>query len=201
MRGKLLFSTIGVVGLCAISIIVCANAPEKPQKKVVETVAITETVPVETAVPEQATPEPTEAVCEQETESKTPSLIFSRDWDADESYLLAKIAMAEAENQNVEGKMLVICVVLNRTWSREFPNSIKEVIYQPKQFSPIWNGRFDKVEPNEECWEALDMVMAGGWDESQGALYFESKSESTWHERNLQFLFKHGDHYFYKDKE
>ena len=135
-----------------------------------------------------------------ETE-QSESLVYSRDWDADESYLLAKIAMAEAENQDIEGKALVICVVLNRVWSNGFPDNIHDVIYQPKQFSPVSNGRFDMVEPNEECWEALNMVMVDGWDESQGALYFESKSESTWHRDNLKFLFQHGAHLFYTDKE
>lgn len=132
---------------------------------------------------------------------QSESLVYSRDWDAEESYLLAKIAMAEAENQDIEGKALVICVVLNRVWSDSFPDNIHDVIYQPRQFSPVSDGRFDIVEPDEECWKALDMVMADGWDGSQGALYFESKSDSTWHRDNLKFLFQHGAHLFYTDKE
>ena len=99
-----------------------------------------------------------------------------------------------------EGKADVILVVLNRVWSDKFPDSIEEVIYQKNQFSPVSNGRFDKVEPDEDCWEALLMVEHG-WDESQGALYFESESASTWHRNHLQFLFQHGDHMFYTDKE
>ena len=39
------------------------------------------------------------------------------DWDADESEMLARIAMAEAEGEDVEGKALVMLVVLNRVWS------------------------------------------------------------------------------------
>ena len=42
--------------------------------------------------------------------------------------------------------------------------------------------------------------MLDKWDESCGATYFESKSESTWHTDNLRFLFKHGKHYFYEEK-
>lgn len=128
------------------------------------------------------------------------SMIYSMDWDAEESYLLAKIAMAEAEDQDTEGKALVICVVLNRTWSDEFPDSIEKVLYQENQFSPVSNGRFDKVEPDQDCWDALLMVE-NGWDESQGALYFESESASTWHRDHLKFLFQHGDHMFYTGKE
>lgn len=126
------------------------------------------------------------------------SLIKSRDWDTDDSYLLAKIAMAEAEGEDVEGKALVILVVLNRVWTDEFPGTIHDVIYQKNQFSPISNGRFDRVEPDEECYEALEMVMSG-WDESDGALYFESeKSADNWHSRHLEYLFTHGGHRFYK---
>lgn len=126
------------------------------------------------------------------------SLIKSRDWDAEDSYLLAKIAMAEAEGEDVEGKAFVILVVLNRVWTDEFPDTIHDVIYQKSQFSPIADGRFDRVEPNEECYEALEMVMLG-WDKSNGALYFESeKSADNWHSRHLEYLFKHGGHRFYK---
>ena len=131
-------------------------------------------------------------------ETTNNSLIQSKDWDAEDSYLLAKIAMAEAEGGDVEGKALVILVVLNRVWTNEFPGTIHDVIYQKNQFSPISNGRFDRVEPDNECYEALEMVMHG-WDESQGALYFESeKSADNWHSRHLDYLFTHGGHRFYK---
>ena len=117
-----------------------------------------------------------------------------------DEYLLMKIAMAEAEDEDTEGKALVMRVVLNRVKSRGFPDKIKEVIYQDAQFSPVSNGRFDRVEPDEDCRLALNMIQRG-WDESRGALYFESKSKSTWHEDNLRFLFRHGFHYFYTSKE
>ena len=131
-------------------------------------------------------------------ETTNDSLIQSKDLDADDSYLLAKIAMAEAEGEDVKGKALVILVVLNRVRTDEFPDTTHDVIYQKSQFSPIANGRFDRVEPSEECYEALEMVMSG-WDESRGALYFESeKSADNWHSRHLDYLFTHGGHRFYK---
>lgn len=118
-----------------------------------------------------------------------------------ERYLLAKIAMAEAEGESLKGKALVMMVVLNRVWDENFPNTIEDVIYQEKQFSPISDGRWEKVEPDADCWKALQMIQEDCWDESQGALYFESNSESNWHRNNLKYLFKHGNHYFYTDKE
>lgn len=149
---------------------------------------------------EVAGEEPKIETTEEQVELSQSSIIQSRDWDADEAYLLAKIAMAEAEGEDVEGKALVITVVLNRVWSDEFPKTIEEVIYQENQFAPISNGRWDKVEPDQECYEALGMVEMG-WDESQGATYFESRNDSDWHQNNLEFLFQHGGHYFYRDKE
>lgn len=139
---------------------------------------------------------------EESEEAPHQSLVASRDWDAEEAYLLAKIAMAEAEGEDTEGKALVIMVVLNRAWSDKFPDSIEEVIMQRKQFSVTQEGgRWWTVEPNEDCCKALDMVMTEQWDKSQGALYFESKGKSTWHQNHLEYLFQHGNHYFYKEKE
>lgn len=118
-----------------------------------------------------------------------------------ERYLLAKLAMAEAEDEDTEGKALVMRVVLNRVMDSGFPGTIEEVIFQPGQFSPISNGRFDRVEPDADCWEALDLITMDQWDSSFGATYFESKSNSTWHSENLEFLFQHGRHYFYKGRK
>ena len=122
-------------------------------------------------------------------------------WTSYEGYLLARIAMAEAESEDTECKALVILTVLNRVGSDSFPDSIEEVIFQKGQFSPISNGRWDRVEPDKDCWAALDLVESG-WDESQGALYFEaSKDHDTWHSRNLVKLFEHGVTTFYTEDD
>ena len=129
------------------------------------------------------------------------------EWSTYETYILAKLAMAEAESEGVEGKALVMLVVLNRVWSDRFPNTIEEVIFQRTgnggwQFSPLQEGgRWYTTEPDQECREALELIQVEKWDESQGALYFESAGKSDWHRRNLEFLFQYGNHYFYTDKE
>ncbi len=204
MKKKFVFSVAIVMTLAALSAVVFASslygmpADEiSEQSTVSETAAITQ--PETTAEPKLTAEEDFK---EKPTEEPYQSIIASMDWDADESYLLAKLAMAEAESEDTEGKALVMLVVLNRVWNdEEFPDTIEKVIYQPGQFSPISNGRFDRVEPDEDCWAALDLIMQDKWDESHGATYFESKSESTWHSENLTFLFRHGKHYFYKDRE
>ena len=137
-----------------------------------------------------------------ETSTEAPAAVQderSRDWGADDKYLLARIAMAEAEDQDTEGKALVMCVVLNRVRDDSFPGTIRDIIFEKNQFSPIFDGRWDRVEPNKDCYKALEMVEQG-WDESQGATYFEAtQSQSTWHSRNLQKLFEHQDTSFYKE--
>lgn len=124
------------------------------------------------------------------------------DFDANDAYLLEKIAMTEAESEDTEGKALVMLVVLNRVWDTRFPDTIEEVIMQDGAFTPVSNGRYDKVEPDADCMKAMELITVEHWDESQGALYFEKASdESTWHSRNLQKLFTHGAHTFYTEKE
>lgn len=128
-----------------------------------------------------------------------PEFTYSKDWSSQESYLLAKIAMAEAEGCNTQTKTLIIMSVLNRVWSDEFPDTIKDVIFQENQFSPIDNGRWDRVEPNEDCYEAVRIVMEAKYDYSGGATYFEScDDEDNWHSRNLEFLYESEGIRFYK---
>lgn len=157
----------------------------------------TQAAPMPTITP-QPTTEP-----QFEPDLSKPSL----DWGVEDSYLLAKIAMAEAEGEGVEGKAMVIMVVLNRVWAEGFPDSIKDVIFgynEQKdiyQFSPVMpGGRWWTTEPDEECYEALRIIMVKKWDESEGALYFEAtyNGEDTWHSENLEYIKTVGNHNFYK---
>lgn len=118
-----------------------------------------------------------------------------------DAYLLAKIAMAEAEGEDTIGKALVIRTILNRVESDNayFPDTVSEVIFQKDAFTPTKNGRYAAVEPNVDCYAALELVKEG-WDESYGALYFErNTTKETWHTENLTKLFVHGNHTFYTE--
>lgn len=156
---------------------------ETEQEPVIDAVAVTSAGILEFSGKETSR-EVNVLVPEPETEQ-------SSEHDAEDSYLLAKLAMAEAEGEDTEGKALVILVVLNRVQSEGFPDTVEDVILE--------GGRWYKVEPDEDCYKALELVMLENWDKSEGALYFESRSDSTWHQNHLQFLFQHGNHYFYKE--
>lgn len=144
--------------------------------------------------------DPSSAETSETTQASVyPAFSYSKDWDAEESYLLAKVAMTEAESESVKGKELVIMVVLNRVASDEFPDTIKEVIFQKNQFKSVSNGRWNKVEPDADCWAAVEAVMQAKYDYSEGALYFEScKNSDDWHSKNLEFLYQFENHKFYK---
>lgn len=123
-------------------------------------------------------------------ETGDESLIASRDWDAEESYMLMKIAMAEAEGESVEGKALVMLVVLNRVWSDGFPNTIEEVIFEPGQFSPVVEGgRYYTTEPDSECREALELVMKGG-TKATGHCTLRAAKTVVGIARTLNFFFR-----------
>ena len=128
-----------------------------------------------------------------------------REWDSEDDYLLAKLAMTEAEGCTVQCKTLVIMTVLNRVESEQFPDSVKEVIFQYDegkglyQFSCVGNGRWDKAEPDQDCYEAVFAVKNSTYDYSGGALYFEScNEEDNWHSRSLEYLYQCDELRFYK---
>lgn len=69
--------------------------------------------------------------------------------------LMARVVEAEAGNQGLLGKRMVVDVILNRARDKDFPNTIAEVIYQKNAFSVINNGMYERVEISEETWDAV----------------------------------------------
>lgn len=159
--------------------------------------------PSANVLPEISSNECEEVVFEQD-DVNTVENTYSRNLSENDMYLLAKLAMAEAEGESFETKLKVILVVLNRVESEKayFPDTIEEVIFQKRngvyQFTPIGGGRWNKVEPNEECWEAVNVVNTTDYDFSEGALYFEACSGESWHSRNLELICQSDNTRFYK---
>lgn len=63
--------------------------------------------------------------------------------------LIAQITMAEAEGQSDYVKRLIISTILNRVDHEKYPDTVKGVIFQKHQFSPITNGRFNRCYPTD----------------------------------------------------
>ena len=192
-----------IIIITIIMIIVLCNMPRAVIAEKEDTSKVNESYSNKTTTPYVSNLVTFEPQTEEESSEVEvdyyPEFTYSKDWSAKESYLLARIAMAEAEGCNTQTKTLIIMCVLNRVWSDEFPDTIEEVIFQENQFSPIDNGRWDRVEPNEDCYEAVKVVMEAKYDYSGGATYFEScADEDNWHSRNLEFLYESEGIRFYK---
>lgn len=152
--------------------------------------------------------DPVTAACAVEngtTEETFACETKARIWGDSDREILARIAMAEAEGESIEGKALVIAVILNRVNSAGFPDSIEDVVFDKTggsyQFSSVApGGRYWTKEPNEDCYKAVDLVESG-WDETQGATFFEATyNKGTWHKNHLKRLFQYGGHIFYTTK-
>ena len=141
------------------------------------------TLPTEPAIPST----------EPETQPE-PVYVFTDE----EETLLLKLGMAErGDTDCTECIALVMRTVLNRVESPRFSSTIKGVIYALDQFTPVVDGSLESAVPTECCREALEMIKAG-WDESQGALYYEWCQGESWHSRNLKLLLQHCDTRFYQ---
>lgn len=81
-----------------------------------------------------------------------------------EAYLLAAIIQCESEGEPYDGKIAVGSVIMNRVAHPKFPNTITEVVYQKKQFSPVASGRLAyrlQAGVNDECKKAALEVLGG----------------------------------------
>lgn len=92
-------------------------------------------------------------------------------YDEDDLYWMSRIITWESGNQPVAGQIAVGNVVLNRVDSQRFPDSIKEVIFQPGQFSPAMNGAI-YGEPYEISVICAKLTLEG-YNTVGDALFFQ----------------------------
>lgn len=91
-----------------------------------------------------------------ETENEKP-------YTDDDLYCLAHIINAEAGDNNCthEHRVAVGSVVLNRVAADDFPDTIRDVVFDPGQYSPTWNGTFEK-EPSKDSWDTAEFLLENG---------------------------------------
>lgn len=81
---------------------------------------------------------------EKKTTSNQKSNSNKKYTDSELRYMTS-IIYCEARGESYAGQKAVGIVVMNRVRSNKFPNSVKEVIYQSGQFSPVRNGHLKKA--------------------------------------------------------
>ena len=108
----------------------------------------------------------------------------------DEYYLLAKCVEAEAGNQDLKGKRLVVDVILNRVDSERFDNDVISVISAKNQFSSYTDGGIAKAIPTLETRLAISIETTAR--EDTDVLYFTAGGYNVY----CVPAYKYGDHYF-----
>ena len=104
--------------------------------------------------------------------------------------LIALVTMAEAEGESELGKRLVIDTILNRVDNKYFPNSIYNVIYQPYQFSSMWNGRINRCYVKKDIQKLVIEEIANRTNSE--VVFFRTMRYSDYGTPNI----KVGNHYF-----
>lgn len=122
-------------------------------------------------------------------------------YKADDLYWLSRIISAESRGETLLGQIAVGNIVLNRTRSRDYPNTIYGVIFDKKygvQFSPIIDGSIYKT-PTYSATVAAKICLEGV-SVSEKVLFFlnPSASTSSWIVQNRKYAFTIGNHYFFE---
>lgn len=120
------------------------------------------------------------------------TLVFKEKPDPEEVQLLTQLVEVEAGNQNLTGKRYVVDVVLNRVSSDDFPDTVKEVIFQNGQFSAITDGNFEKAK-KKLCEESLKAVLLEYEEQLNNRILYFSRGKSKYMKNNC---FKEQDHWF-----
>lgn len=95
---------------------------------------------------------------------------------------MSAIIYAEAGSECYAGKKAVGIVIMNRVRSKDFPGTLKKVIYQPGQFGPVRNGSlkkalklYDEGRLNKKCIKAAKATLNG----DKGVTYKNVKTDMS----------------------
>ncbi|MDD6618094.1 MAG: cell wall hydrolase [Clostridiales bacterium] len=139
-------------------------------------------------------------ISDQAAVSCSSTIMSDTDYDT-----LLHIVEAEAGGEDLEGRIMVANVILNRVESEEFPDSVYDVVWEVSngmpQFSPTVDGRIHTVTVSDTTVKAVQSAIEGK-DLSKGALFFVAKDQANkeyvkWFDEDLKYLFRHGVHTFY----
>jgi len=118
-----------------------------------------------------------------------------------EMQCLAGTVYFESKGESLAGQLAVARVVMARTASSRFPNSMCGVVYQRRQFSFVRNGRMPRIDKGHRNWRnavAISKIaMNDAWkSEVEGALFFHARYVSPgW---RLKRMARIDNHIFYR---
>lgn len=107
-------------------------------------------------------------------------LIIPNSISKEEKDLLARLVHAEAKGEPYKGKVAVALVVLNRVKDKRFPDTIKNVIYEKRQFQPVDNGSINKPADEQAEMAVMEALALQGQDDQSVYFFNPDKTGDTW---------------------
>lgn len=124
-------------------------------------------------------------------------LIIPQGISDEDKDLLARLVTAEAKGEPFEGKVAVATVVLNRVENEQYPDTIKDVIYEKRQFQPVDNGMIHKPATKEAEKAVNEAIVKKGTGKGSLNFYNPKIVDSEWH-RSKTVTAEIGNHVFTK---
>ena len=113
--------------------------------------------------------------------------------------MLERIVQAEAGGSGYDGMLAVANVVLNRVKYERFPNTVTEVIFANRQFTPVSDGRYYTVTVSETAKQVVEDALNGARILGEDAFYFCTPTApgKGWFETDLRKIAYVAPHNFY----
>ena len=127
--------------------------------------------------------------------AQTGQPVTANTYVEEDLYWLSRAIYSESGNQPMKGRIAVGTVILNRVANEAFPDTIKEVVFAPRQFSPVANGTIF-LTPDAESVIAAKLCLDGA-REAEPCLYFNVTSMVSWADKSRTLYCTIGDHNFY----
>lgn len=147
-----------------------------------------------------------------EAKGTTPSVAHRCSRQDTKENLLACAVYAESRGQGKQGMIAVGNVIINRTNDPNFPWGIREVLFQPGQFSYTYKGVF-KTQDQQSWLEAREIAarliyldtnfpeVREAADITKGATYFKKRTIRTQWEQSMRVVYSYKDHQFYRQEK
>lgn len=103
----------------------------------------------------------------------------------DEYELLCRTTYCESGNQDLETQVMVCLTILNRLSADEFPNSIREIIYQERAYAVTKWKNFENYEWTEQVEQAVNIALEVN-EHPYDMYYFRTKHYHTFGKPYMQ---------------
>ena len=117
---------------------------------------------------------------------------------------LAEVGYYESRNQEDDGVIAVMRVVVNRAEHHKWPNTIEGVVYHKCQFSYVCDGSLKRNVTEEDQWDRMYslayqvIVNEKGKNRFSDITHYHTNAVSPYWAKEFTTVAQLGDHKFYK---